>query len=80
MKKGFLDRLPADVYSRFCECHTRREDLPVLVDCYWASMVERGDDKKGFKKEDALVSVLDWLDCNSCWFDLTRDEYNSLIA
>jgi len=41
-------------------------------------MKEQGKDKLGFTKEDALISVLELLDCNSQFFDLTTDEYKEL--
>lgn len=78
MKKSWQDMLSPDVYQRFCNCTTHKNDLPELVNARWKMYQESGKDKLGFTKEDALVEMLDWLDSNSCWFDLTKEEYNSL--
>lgn len=77
-KKDWTWNLPGEVYHRLCECRTRRSDLETLVNAKWYAMVQSGKDKQGFTKEDALVYILDLLDCNSQWFDLTRAEYDAL--
>ena len=79
MRSNWTDRLPCDVYRRLCTCRNLKSDLPILTDAKWAEMVEKGMHKEGLTKEDALVAVLDHLDCNSQWFDLTRAEYDALI-
>lgn len=76
----WTDHLNASTYNRLADCHSRKEDIPELVGAKWAWMQERGKDKEGFTKEDALVSILELLDCNSQYFDLTSDEYNELIG
>lgn len=73
IKKHWTDNLPADVYRRLCECRSRREDLKTLVNVKWAAMVAEGKKERGFTKEDALISILDLLDCNNQYVDLTRD-------
>lgn len=78
MKKKWTDNLPNDVYDRLCHCCTIRADLPALVNAKWLSFVESGKADQGFTKEDALVDILDLLDCNCCYTDLTREEYDSL--
>lgn len=69
-----------DVYGRLCSCHNTKADLRVLVNSRWAWMKSKGKDKEGFTKEDALVTILEWLDSNNQWqlCDLTRDEYDEL--
>ena len=67
------------VYSRLCACHNTREDIPVLVNSRWNWMKSNGQDKEGYTKEDALADIIDWLDSNSQWFDLTRAEYDDII-
>ena len=78
-KKSWIDYLPSDVLSRLSACRTIKHDLPVLVNARWAWMK---DQKKyeGFTKEDALVCVLELLDCNNQLelADLSEDEYNDL--
>lgn len=71
-----------DVYRRLCECHNIKEDIQHLVDVRWMWMKSKGKDKQGFTKEDALVDILEWLDCNGQYqlADLTFDEYEELIA
>lgn len=78
IKPHWTDNLPTDVYHRLCECRSRRSDLEWLVNVKWATMVAEGMKERGFTKEDALVSILDLLDCNNQFFDLTRGEYDSL--
>lgn len=79
---SWTDRLPGEVYGRLCNCKNRKEDLPVLVNAKWAWLKEQGKDKEGFTKEDALVQVLELLDCNGQWVlaDLSKDEYDELKA
>jgi arsenate reductase-like glutaredoxin family protein len=59
---------------------TKKSDIQELVNAEWLLYKEIGKDKKGFTKEDALVAILELLDCNSLCFDLTKEEYDSLIA
>jgi len=74
----WINVLPEDVYRRLCACHTRKSDIKTLVDAKWSYYKETGKDKIGFTKEDALISVLELLDCNSIDVDITKDEYNEL--
>lgn len=74
----WTDGLPADVYARLGDCNTVKSDLPILVNTKWNYYKAVGKDKNGFIKEDALVSVLETLDCNGIYIDLTADEYNEL--
>lgn len=76
----WTDRLSSEVYTRLCECRSTKEDLPVLVNAKWAFFKDEGKDKKGFTKEDALLSILELLDANglSIPSDLTREEYDEL--
>lgn len=78
MKKKWSDNLTNDVYVRLCDCRTIKADLPELVNAKWLFYKENGKADQGFTKEDALIAVLELLDCNSCYFDLTTDEYNKL--
>ncbi len=77
-RKGWLKYLSPDVYDRLCSCKTIRADLQELVNAKWLFYKEAGKADQGFTKEDALVDVLELLDCNSRYFDLTVDEYNEL--
>ena len=70
------DRLPSEVYERLCACRNVKSDIPIMVNVKWQIMKERGLDAKGYTKEDALVSILELLDANSQYYDLTIDEYN----
>lgn len=76
--KSWTDYLPEDVYNRLAACSTRKSDIKTLVDAKWRRMKELGKDQQGFTREDALVSVLDLLDSNSCNYELTVDEYDDL--
>lgn len=79
-KKKWTDTLPADVYTRLCECRNVKSDIRIMVDCKWAFMKENGKHNEGFTKADALTDILDWLDSNHQWLlcDLTKEEYDDL--
>ena len=74
----WMEYLSEDVCNRLAACHSRREDIKPLVDAKWYYYKQTGKDKEGFTKEDALVSILELLDCNSQYIDLTMDEYDAL--
>ena len=74
----WTDRLENGVYQRLCNCQSKKSDIQSLVNAKWGSMKEVGKDKDGFSKEDALVSVLELLDSNGQFFDLTTEEYEDL--
>ena len=74
----WTDTLNFEVSTRLAECRTTKADIPMLVNAKWYSMKLAGKDKEGFTKEDALISILELLDCNSQCIDLTIDEYNEL--
>lgn len=76
--KKWAERLPEAVYMRLCNCKTKKEDIQKLVDAKWGTYKEEGKEKRGFTKEDALIAILELLDCNSIIIDLTEDEYNEL--
>ena len=73
----WVDYLRDDVRERLGGCCNTKKDLPHLVNTRWKYLQDKGKDKEGFTKEDALVQVLEWLDANGQWElgDLTRDEY-----
>lgn len=75
-----LQDVAPDVYGRLCACRNKKSDIPTLVNVMWTHMKNRGKDKEGFTKEDALVQILEWLDCNGQWqlADITVDEYDEL--
>ncbi len=77
---AWTDNLDGEVLTRLCNCRSRKSDIEPLVNAKWLSMVEAGKDKRGFTKEDALVDVMDLLDCNGQFFDLTADEYQELCT
>lgn len=70
--------LSTEVRNRLYNCKTIKSDLKELVDAKWRAYIESGKNINGYTKEDALVSVLELLDCNSCYFDLDREEYDEL--
>lgn len=71
-------KLPEDIYTRLCYCTTMKKDIPTLVNAKWVAYKEESKDKKGFTKEDALIAILELLECNSITIDLTEEEYNEL--
>ena len=76
----WTDNLPESVYARLCNCQTLKADLPALVNAKWLDYVKSGKDRAGFTKEDALISVLELLDCNSSGIEITKDEYSDLCS
>ena len=79
MIRKWTDRIPSEIHERLCECRNLKKDIKPMMEARWAEMVEAGKDKEGFTREDALVYILEWMDWNNQWFDLTREEYNALI-
>ena len=75
----WTDNLQSDVYNRLCNCKSRKSDLAELVDAKWASMIAAGKREQGFTKEDALIAILELLDSNGRYFDLSAEEYSDLI-
>lgn len=75
-RKKWVEFLPEDVYQRLANCNSMKSDIPVLVNAKWRSYRESSKDKQGFTKEDALIEVLELLDCNCCDTALTYDEYH----
>lgn len=78
VKKNWMKNLPADVYDRLAACHSIRSDIKILVNVKWAAMIADGAKEQGFIKEDALVYILDLLDSNGQFVDLSRGEYDAL--
>jgi len=78
MLKGWLKYLSEDVYNRLCNCTSKKSDLPELCKAKWRAYKDAGKDQHGFTEEDAIVAVLEHLDCNGCCYDLTNDEYEEL--
>lgn len=76
MKNRWTDNLPADLLARLSVCASLKSDILPLAQRRWATIKE----KPGFTKEDALVDVLELLDCNSQVFDLTRNEYDDILS
>ena len=74
--RKWTDFLSEEVYNRLAACRSTKEDVPPLAKAKWAILQH----KEGFTPEDALVSILELLDCNSCNFDLTIDEYNDILS
>ena len=72
--------LPYAVYARLAECHTRKADLPILLEAKWQWAQDTGR-YSGYTKEDFLVDILDLLDCNGLdsVTELTQEEWNNLV-
>lgn len=72
----WTDYLSSDVYSRLCRCASLKSDILPLAQARWTTLKT----KPWFRKEDALVAVLELLDCNNNYFDLTHDEYDDILT
>lgn len=73
--KRWTDLLESDVYKRLANCKSRKTDILPLAQAKWAIMKNTPE----MTKEDALISVLELLDCNSTYIDLTEDEFNDIL-
>ena len=76
----WIDKLPEDIARRLANCRTVKADLQTLVNAKWLRYIELGKDAVGFTKEAALISVLELLDSNSCFIDLTIEGYQELCV
>lgn len=81
MKSTWLDNVSSEVYERLANCRSRKSDILPLARAKWAYMKKQGMEAKSFQKEDALIAIMELLDCNG-WsnnHDLTKDEYNDIL-
>lgn len=77
-RSQWSDSLPADVWDRLCHCRSRKEDILPLAQAKWSYIKAKFGDK--YCKEDALVLVVEHLDSNNQDFELTREEWNDILA
>ena len=75
MKRRWTDLLTEEIYNRLANCRSIKKDIIPLTQAKWNSIKENGR----FTKEDALIFVLELLDCNGCEFDISTDEYNEIL-
>ena len=76
MKEVWTDMLDAHVYERLCNCCSRRSDILPLAQAKYTFEKFRNEE---YEKEQALAEILDHLNCNSQFFDLTREEYDDIL-
>ena len=72
----WVNLLDEHVRERLGNCASRKSDILPLAQAKWATI----KNNPGYTKEEALVYVLEILDCNSQFFDLTRNEYDDIIG
>lgn len=77
METKWTDLLEESVRARLGNCCSRKSDILPLAQAKWAVLKNKPG---GYTREDALVCVLELLDCNSQFFDLTREEYDDIIS
>lgn len=75
-RKSWQDYLPTDVRNRLERCRSTKDDISILTNCYYNHKIKG---KSGFTIEDALIHILELLDSNSQYFDLTKDEYDDIL-
>lgn len=75
--KRWVDSLSSDVHSRLANCCSSKQDILPLAQARWSWLKENKSDE--YVKEDALVYVLELIDCNSVFIDLTKAEYNDIL-
>ena len=76
-KKRWTELLSSDVSNRLANCCTVKNDILPLAQARWSWLKENKSDD--YVKEDALVYVLELIDCNSVFIDLTKAEYNDIL-
>lgn len=59
-------------YQRLCACMSTKKDICPIAECFVSV--------KKLKPEDAIIRALEHLECNGNWFDLTKDEYDSILS
>ena len=76
---SWLDYLPYNVRLRLAQCQTTKGDLSILLDAKWR-WVQDTERYNEHTKEDALVDILDLLDCNGLdsVTELTMEEWRNL--
>ena len=78
--KKWTEYLENEVYQRLANCRTISSDVEKLVNAKFMSYKENGKIEKGYTKEDALIEILDLLDCNNVFIDLSREDYDRIIS
>ena len=76
-QKNWTEFLSSDVYSRLANCCSLKQDILPLAQARWSWL--KHIKATGYVKEDALVYVLELIDCNSVFIDLTKAEYNDIL-
>lgn len=74
----WTDSLNKDIYERLCDCFSTKDDILPLAQARW-SWIKQREQYELYSKEDALCFVLELLEANSCYFDLTKDEYDEVL-
>ena len=65
------DSLTEEQLQRLAECRSRKSDIVSIARAYMLN--------RDYDAETALVTTLEHLDSNSQFFDLTNDEFDSMI-
>ena len=65
------DSLTEEQLERLAECRSRKSDIVPIARAYMLN--------RDYDAETALVTTLEHLDSNSQFFDLTNDEFDSMI-
>lgn len=76
-KKNWTDLLDSDVYNRLANCTSTKDDIQPLTQAYWNGKLKNSG--KDYAVEDALISVLELLDENGRYYDLTSDERDDIL-
>lgn len=73
---SWQDHLPNDVFDRLSSCRSLKRDILPMAVAYWNYKLKN---KSGYEPEDALIAILEWVDCNGQDIDFTIDEYKDLL-
>lgn len=74
--KKWTDLLNEEVYIRLANCTSVKRDILPLTQAKWTFLKDNGK----YDKEDILVSILDLLDSNGRFMDLSKNEYADILA
>ena len=70
-KVDLWDGLTSEEYNRLCDCRSLKKDILPLAKCV--------HNNKGYDAEQSLIYVLEHLDSNSQFFDLTNEEFDEIV-
>lgn len=75
-RNHWTDLLKGDIRDRLYNCTSKKGDIRPLTEARYTFMKTA----PGYTREQALVDILDYLDSNGRFFDLTGEEWDRLAG